>query len=151
MGAGLSTGIRAAETASGRVTPGDAALLRLPGRAGDTRGRLLDPIQRRLGRIQDDEAFQAAAVAIQPYTAALEVLDDEMDAYIHDNTDDEITHWNFLNAYLVCQGAAPSNLEPFRTLMGSTATGVNRNLIGKRLTNLTQLTLGHELVDPLPR
>ena len=61
--------------------------------------------------------------------------------YIHDNTDDEITHHQFLNAYLVSKGAAPANLDPFRTLMGSTATGVNPALIGKRLTNLTQLTI----------
>ncbi|HWX17622.1 MAG TPA: hypothetical protein VNY07_13640, partial [Chthoniobacterales bacterium] len=39
------------------------------------------------------------------------------------------------------KGAAPVNLDPFRTLMGSTATGVNQNLIGRRLTNLTQLTV----------
>ena len=61
--------------------------------------------------------------------------------YIHDNTDDEITHHQFLNAYLVSKGAAPANLDPFRTLMGSTATGVNPALIGQRLTNLTQLTI----------
>jgi hypothetical protein len=64
-----------------------------------------------------------------------------MAQYIHDNTDDEITHHQFLNAYLVSHGAAPANLDPFRTLMGSTATGVNTALIGKRLTNLTQLTV----------
>src|SRR5947208_3964820 len=64
-----------------------------------------------------------------------------MDQYIHDNTDDEITHHTFLNAYLMSKGAAPANLDPFRTLMGSTATGVNSNLIGRRLTNLTQLTI----------
>src|SRR5262249_57362601 len=61
--------------------------------------------------------------------------------YIHDNTDDEITHHTFLNAYLVSNGAAPANLDPFRTLTGSTATGVNPALIGHRLTNLTQLTV----------
>src|SRR5207244_13640574 len=38
-------------------------------------------------------------------------------------------------------GAAPANLDAFRTLMGSTATGVNTDLIGHRLTNLTQLTV----------
>jgi hypothetical protein len=64
-----------------------------------------------------------------------------MAVYVHDNTDDEITHHQFLNAYLVSKGAAPANLDPFRKLMGSTATGVNPDLIGKRLTNLTQLTL----------
>jgi hypothetical protein len=71
----------------------------------------------------------------------LEILDEDLAIYIHDNTDDEITHHQFLNAYLVSKGAAPANLDPFRTLMGSTATGVNQALIGKRLTNLTQLTL----------
>src|SRR5439155_12740322 len=54
---------------------------------------------------------------------------------------DERTHHQFLNAYLVSKGAAPANLNPFRTLMGSTATGVNPNKIGRRLTNLTQLTI----------
>jgi hypothetical protein len=43
--------------------------------------------------------------------------------------------------YLMSKGAAPANLDAFRTLGGSTATGVNTALIGKRLTNLTQLTL----------
>src|SRR5438046_3640272 len=64
-----------------------------------------------------------------------------MGEYIHDNTDDEITHHQFLNAYLTSHRAAPANLEPFRTLMGSTATGVNPDLLGRRLTNLTQLTI----------
>src|SRR5437867_10107208 len=64
-----------------------------------------------------------------------------MPVYIHDNTDDEITHHTFLNAYLESKGADPVNLDPFRTLMGSTATGVNPDLIGRRLTNLTQLTI----------
>jgi hypothetical protein len=68
-------------------------------------------------------------------------MDEDMDQYIHDNTDDEITHHQFLNAYLVSRGANPAVLNRFRTLMGSTATGVNRGKIGKRLTNLTQLTI----------
>ena len=75
------------------------------------------------------------------YIEAIEVMDDEMRDYIHDNTDDEITHHQFLNAYLAFKGADPANLDAFRTLMGSTATGVNTDLIGKRLTNLTQLTV----------
>ena len=80
-------------------------------------------------------------MAMKPIRDALEVIEDEMQDYIHDNTDDEITHHQFLNAYLVSKGAAPANLDPFRTLMGSTATGVNPDKIGKRLTNLTQLTI----------
>jgi hypothetical protein len=61
-----------------------------------------------------------------------------MPQYIHDNTDDEITHFTFLNAYLASKGKATVDLEPFRTLPGSTATGSS----GKpRLTNLMQLTV----------
>src|SRR6185369_14178753 len=92
-----------------------------------------------LGGIQDSEVPGGSGIA--KYTAALNVLDEDMAVYIHDNTDDEITHHQFLNAYLVSKGAAPANLDPFRTLMGSTATGVNPDLIGHRLTNLTQLTI----------
>jgi hypothetical protein len=61
-----------------------------------------------------------------------------MDQYIHDNTDDEITHAAFLNAYLASKGAEPVNLDQFRTLPSSQATGAQQ--IG-RLTNLMQLTV----------
>src|SRR6266480_2891157 len=137
MGAGLLASIRTAE-ASGGLTRGDAALLRFPAAL-----ELLEAdfwIQyNELGGIQDDEV--PGGSGNEPYTDALEVIEDEMQDYIHDNTDDEITHHQFLNAYLVSKGAAPANLDPFRTLMGSTATGVNADLIGHRLTNLTQLTI----------
>src|SRR5437588_642804 len=61
-----------------------------------------------------------------------------MAQYIHDNTDDEFTHQNFLNAYLASKGAETVNLERFRTLPGSNASGSSGKL---RLTNLMQLTL----------
>ncbi|HEX2922929.1 MAG TPA: hypothetical protein VHS28_02745 [Chloroflexota bacterium] len=61
-----------------------------------------------------------------------------MDQYIHDNTEDEFTHWKFLNAFLVENGADPVNLDRFRTLPSSTATGAQQ--IG-RLTNIMQLTV----------
>src|SRR5204862_4526051 len=92
-----------------------------------------------LGGVQDSEV--PGGTGSEAYTEAIEVLDEDMPIYIHDNTDDEITHHRFLNAYLVSKGAAPANLGGFRTLMGSTATGVNPSRVGKRLTNLTQLTL----------
>src|SRR5438445_10504127 len=88
-----------------------------------------------LGGIQDREVPDGTGN--EAYTAALEVLDEDMADYIHDNTDDEITHHQFLNAYLTSKGAAHVNLSAFRTLMGSTATGVNPNKIGRLLTNLT--------------
>src|SRR5947207_527650 len=137
IGAGFLPSIQTAR-ASGGLTPGDAALLRFPAAL-----ELLEAdfwIQyNELGGIQDDEV--PGGSGNEAYTDALEVIEDEMQDYIHDNTDDEITHHQFLNAYLVSKGAEPANLDPFRTLMGSTATGVNQDLIGKRLTNLTQLTL----------
>src|SRR5437016_1068524 len=137
MGAGLLASIRTAE-ASGGLSQGDAALLRFPAAL-----ELLEAdfwIQyNELGGIQDSEV--PGGSGNPAYHDALSVLDEDMNQYIHDNTDDEITHHTFLNAYLVSKGAAPANLNPFRTLMGSTATGVNPNKIGRRLTNLTQLTI----------
>jgi hypothetical protein len=58
-----------------------------------------------------------------PYANALSKLDLDMSQYIHDNTEDEFTHFNFLNHYLQSKGADPVDLGPFRTLHGSTATG----------------------------
>jgi hypothetical protein len=137
VGAGLLGSIRTAE-ASGNLSAGDAALLRFPAAL-----ELIEAdfwIQyNELGGIQDNEV--PGGSGNPDYTEALAVMDEDMDQYIHDNTDDEITHHMFLNAYLVSKGAAPANLDAFRTLMGSTATGVNTSLIGHRLTNLTQLTV----------
>jgi hypothetical protein len=120
------------------IRTGDAALLRFPAAL-----ELIEAdfwIQyNELAGIQDSEV--PGGSGIEAYTEALEQLDEDMAVYVHDNTDDEITHHRFLNAYLVSKGAAPANLDPFRTLMGSTATGVNPNMVGKRLTNLTQLTV----------
>src|SRR5437867_1773248 len=138
MGVGLLTSPRTAEAISGGLTPGDAALLRFPAAL-----EILEAdfwIQyNELGGIQDDEV--PGGSGNEAYTEALEVIEDEMQDYIHDNTDDEITHHQFLNAYLVSRGANPAVLNRFRTLMGSTATGVNRGKIGHRLTNLTQLQI----------
>jgi hypothetical protein len=61
-----------------------------------------------------------------------------MAQYIHDNTDDEFTHFTFINAYLKDNGADTVNLDKFRTLPSSKATGAQQ--IG-RLTNLMQLTV----------
>ena len=137
VGAGFFINTKTAR-ASGGLTPGDAALLRFPAAL-----ELLEAdfwIQyNELGGIQDSEVPGGSGSPL--YTADIQMLDSDMAQYIHDNTDDEITHHKFLNAYLESHGAAPANLDPFRTLMGSTATGVNTALIGHRLTNLTQLTV----------
>jgi hypothetical protein len=71
------------------------------------------------------------------YAAALEVLDSDMAQYVHDNAEDEFTHFTFLNAYLEAQSAEPANLDRFKTLPSSQATGAQQT---GRLTNLMQLT-----------
>jgi Ferritin-like domain len=72
------------------------------------------------------------------YIAALSNLDSDMPQYIADNTDDEISHAAFLNAYLRSKGAEPVNLNEFRTLPSSKATGARQK---GRLTNLQSLNV----------
>ena len=132
---GTSALAEGSEKHSGRLSSGDAALLRFAAAA-----EILETdfwVQyNELGGIQDSE--EPSGSGNPAYTAALAVLDPDMAQYIHDNTDDEFTHQNFLNAYLASKGAATISLDEFRTLPGSTATGSSGKL---RLTNLTQLTL----------
>jgi hypothetical protein len=72
------------------------------------------------------------------YMAALSNLDGDMPQYIADNTDDEESHATFLNAYLQSKGAEPVNLDPFRRLPSSKATGAKKK---GRLTNLQALNV----------
>src|ERR1700745_1983065 len=125
------------EEHSGRLTKGDAALLRVAAAA-----EILETdfwVQsNELAGVQDNEFPGGGGSGNPAYAAALTVLDSDMAQYVHDNTDDEFTHQNFLNAYLASKGATTVSLEQFRTLQGSSATGSTGAL---RLTNLTQLTL----------
>lgn len=73
-----------------------------------------------------------------PYQTALRNLDGDGSQYITSNTLDEVSHAAFLNAYLESQGAEPANLDAFRNLQGSKATGAQN--IG-RLTNLMNLNV----------
>src|ERR1700751_1070993 len=124
------------EEKSGRLTPGDAALLRFAAAA-----EILETdfwVQyNELGGVPNTSEVPGGS-GNPAYTAALPVLDSDMAQYVHDNTDDEFTHQNFLNAYLTSKGADPVDLEQFRTLDGSSATGSSGK---KRITNLTQLTI----------
>jgi hypothetical protein len=72
------------------------------------------------------------------YQTALQNLDSDGSQYISSNTLDEVSHAAFLNAYLESQGAEPVDLDAFRTLQGSKATGAQN--IG-RLTNLMNLNV----------
>jgi Ferritin-like domain len=119
----------------GGLTKGDSALLRFAAAA-----EILETdfwVQyNELAGVQDGEV--PGGSGNPQYQEKFEAIDDDFPQYIHDNTDDEFTHQNFLNAYLISKGADPVNLEQFRTLPGSTATGSSGKL---RLTNLMQLTL----------
>jgi hypothetical protein len=73
-----------------------------------------------------------------PYQKAFQKLDGDAGQYITSNTLDELTHAEFLNAYLLSKGAEPVDLDGFRTLPSSQADGAQQ--MG-RLTNLTNLTV----------
>jgi hypothetical protein len=61
-----------------------------------------------------------------------------MPQYIADNTDDEISHHQFLNNYVQSKGGRPVDLSGFAILPPSGVTGVPQT---GRLTNLKQLTI----------
>src|SRR6266403_2100051 len=120
VGAGLFAGgvpaLGHQEEKSGRLTRGDAAILRFLAAAEILETDLWQQYNE-LGGIQDSEVPGGSGSKL--YTKALSRLDSDMDQYIHDNTEDEFTHFTFINAYLVSSGAQQ---------------------IG-RLTNLMQLTV----------
>jgi hypothetical protein len=125
-----------AAAAGGALTRGDEAILRWVA-ALETLETDLWQQYNELAGIQDSEV--PGGSGNKPYTMAVSVLDTDMSQYIHDNTDDEVTHFTFLNAYLKARGGKPVSLEPFRTLRGSQATGADKSK--KRLTNLMELTV----------
>jgi hypothetical protein len=132
----LANGLPAfAKEDSGSLTKGDVAILRFLAAVEIIESDLWQQYNE-LGGIQDSEVPGGSGSA--PYIAKLTVLDGDMPQYIHDNTEDEFSHMAFINAYLVSKGANPVNLDKFRTLPSSKATGAQQ--IG-RLTNLMQLTV----------
>jgi len=135
LGAGRLLADASPAFASGGLTKGDAAILRFLAAAEIIETDIWQQYNELAG-IQDDEV--PGGSGNPDYTEAVAVLDEDMNQYIHDNTDDEISHAAFLNAYLEAHGHQPVNLDKFRTLPSSTATGAQQ--IG-RLTNLMQLTI----------
>jgi len=121
--------------AKGRLDHGDAAILRFLAAAELIETDLWRQYNELAG-IQDSEV--PGGTGNPAYHDAVAVLDEDMDQYIHDNTDDEISHHTFINAYLKAHGAKTVNLNEFRTLPSSQATGARQ--VG-RLTNLMQLTV----------
>ncbi len=136
------------QASRGSLTKGDVAILRFLAAAEIIESDLWLQYQE-LGGVQDDEVAELASKLIPGYPAKatggnplymqdLVPLDGDMSQYIHDNTEDELTHEVFINKYLASKGAPTVSLDQFRTLPSSKATGANQ--FG-RLTNLTQLTV----------
>jgi hypothetical protein len=153
-GAALSAGALLPEVLTAQaggatsITKGDAAILRFLAAAEILETDLWLQYNE-FGGIQDGEVEKLASQMIPGYPSTptggnslylqdLLPLDGDMSQYISDNTEDELTHEVWINNYLVAHGAAPANLDQFRTLPSSKATGANQ--IG-RLTNLMQLTV----------
>src|SRR5271154_693554 len=110
----------------GGLTRGDAAILRFLAAAELIEADLWQQYDELGGVNGGNPAFQAA----------LENIDSDMPTYIHLNTEDEQSHAAFLNAFLESKGAEPVNLDAFRDLPSSKATGAKK--LG-RLTSLTSL------------
>ncbi|HZO79112.1 MAG TPA: ferritin-like domain-containing protein [Solirubrobacteraceae bacterium] len=125
-----------AASASVTLTEGDESILRFLAALETLEADLWQQYNEIYG-IPDSEVPGGSGNKL--FTAALVRLDSDMPQYTHDNTDDEITHFQFLNAYLKARGGKRVDMEPFRTLAGSQATGAQKTK--KRLTNLMELTV----------
>jgi hypothetical protein len=125
---------------SGYLTKGDTAILRLLAAAELIESDLWLQYAE-LGGIGNNAPIEVNPnpnPPLNPYQVALSNLDPDGPQYISSNTLDEQSHAAFLNAYLESKGAEPVNLDEFRKLPGSTATGSSGRL---RLTNLTHLNV----------
>src|ERR1700722_13388016 len=124
-GSALLAGSAIAKSSSS-ITKGDVAILRLLAAAELIEADLWQQYDE-LGGVNGGNPA---------YMAALTNIDGDMTPYVHLNNNDEQSHAAFLNAYLESKGADPVNLDRFRTLPSSKATGAKQ--IG-RLTSLTSL------------
>jgi hypothetical protein len=123
--AGATFSAAGAARSDGGISEGDAAILRFLAAA----------------ELLETDAWQQyneLASSNPDFMAALEAIDDDMPDYVEQNTNDEFSHADFLNAFLVSKNRKPANLDAFRTLPSSAATGAAQ--IG-RLTNLGHLNV----------
>jgi hypothetical protein len=138
LGAGILGTGSSVKAQSGGLNKGDIAILRFLAAAELIESDLWQQYAE-LGGIGDNLPVEVNPnQAMNGYQAALSNLDGDGPQYITSNTIDEISHANFLNAYLESRGAEPVNFDEFRILRGSRATGAQD--IG-RLTNLMHLNV----------
>jgi hypothetical protein len=137
VGVGLLANSASAQE-RGRLIPGDAAILRFLAAAELIESDLWTQYAE-LGGIGNNPPIEVDPnESLNPYQSALSNLDTDGPQYITSNTNDEISHAAFINAYLESRGAEPVNFTQFETLQGSTATGSSGKL---RLTNLMHLNV----------
>jgi hypothetical protein len=117
------------------INKGDAALLRFAAAIEFVEADLWQQYNELGGQVDHNDNPNPGNPA---YIAALQNLDGDMPQYISDNTDDEISHRDFLNAYLKSKGAQPVDFTQFQTLPPTKAAGALPN---GRLTNLQHLTV----------
>src|SRR5256885_16479333 len=129
-GAALLSGSGKALAANGSqtLTPGDVAILQLLAAAELIEADLWKQYNE-LGGVKAPDSG---------YKAGLVILDGDQPQYIADNTDDEISHAAFLNAYLKSKGEQEVDLNHFATLAPSQVSFVPQT---GRLTNLKQLSV----------
>ncbi|MCU1258301.1 MAG: hypothetical protein JWO80_1186 [Bryobacterales bacterium] len=132
--AGLPAGRLLAQENKG-LSQSDAALLRFAAAIEFIEADLWQQYNELGGQVDHNDKPNPGNPA---YVAALQKLDGDMPQYISDNTDDEISHRDFLNAYLTSKGAQPIDFRQFETLRPTSATGA---LANGRLTNLQTLTV----------
>ena len=114
LGAGLLNGTVFAfdrDDDGSPITKGDIAILRFLNALEQVEADLWLQYSE-LGGTQDNEVSGVGG-GNPIYTAALTILDGDMPQYIHDNTDDEISHASFLGNYLESKGAEPVDLSHF--------------------------------------
>jgi hypothetical protein len=131
----------ASETAeaTGIITSGDVALLRFVAAAELIETDMWQQYAELGGLTPGQLPVETApSTPMNSYQAAFINLDPDGPQYITSNTNDELTHAEFLNAYLISIGAEPVDFDAFRTLPSSQAKGAQQ--IG-RLTNLMNLTV----------
>ena len=114
------------EQNNGSLTDGDTAILRFLAAAEILETDLW-------------QQYNELALGNPAFQNGLFALDEDMPTYVNQNTRDEFSHQDFINAYLKSKGRRQVNLEQFRTLASSQATGANKT--AKRLTNLMNLTV----------
>ncbi len=129
-GAALLSGSSKALAANGRqrLNAGDAAILQLLAAAELIEADLWQQYKELGGVDAPDSGYKEGLV----------ILDGDQPQYISDNTDDELSHAAFLNAYLRSKGEQQVNLRQFATLPPSQVSFVPQT---GRLTNLKQLTV----------